>query len=62
LRARGAAFSHPRTPAETLVKLGLRTLVLRHIVSREGSDLTVNPGQELVLTYYANSIAHLAGE
>jgi glycerol-3-phosphate O-acyltransferase len=62
LQARGAAFSHPRTPAETLVKLGLRTLVLRHIVSREGSDLTVNPGQELVLTYYANSIAHLAGE
>jgi len=61
LQTRGAAFSHPRSQPETLVKLGLRTLMLRRIVSRSEEGVSVSPGQGVILAYYANSIAHLAG-
>ena len=59
LQARGAALSHPRSPAAKFVKLGLRMLVLRRIVTRTDAGLVVDPDERVLLAYYANSIAHL---
>jgi glycerol-3-phosphate O-acyltransferase len=59
LQARGAALSHPRSPASKFVKLGVRMLVLRRIVTRTDASLAVNPEERVLLAYYANSIAHL---
>ncbi|MCJ7442441.1 MAG: hypothetical protein MUO25_12840, partial [Thermoanaerobaculaceae bacterium] len=59
LQVRGAALSHPRSPAAKFVKLGVRMLVLRRMVMRTDGGLVVNPDERVLLAYYANSIAHL---
>jgi glycerol-3-phosphate O-acyltransferase len=62
LQARGAALSHPRSPAAKFVKLGVRMLGLRRMVMRTDGGLVVNPDERVLLAYYANSIAHLFPE
>ena len=59
LLARSAALSHPRSPAAKFVKLGVRMLVLRRMVTRTEAGLLVNPDERVLVAYYANSIAHL---
>ena len=59
LHARGAALSHPRSQADRFLKLGLRMLVLRRLVTLTGEGVRVNPDERPLLDYYANSIAHL---
>jgi glycerol-3-phosphate O-acyltransferase len=59
LQAHGAALSHPRSPAAKFVKLGVRMLVLRRMVTRTDGGLAVNADERVLLTYYANSISHL---
>jgi glycerol-3-phosphate O-acyltransferase len=59
LQARGAALSHPRSPAAKVIKLGVRMLVLRRMVTRTEAGLVANQDERVLLAYYANSIEHL---
>ncbi len=57
------AQNHVHIPREDLdyaISTGLRMLVLRHILKQNGAgSYTRNPEEKTLLTYYANSIAHL---
>jgi glycerol-3-phosphate O-acyltransferase len=44
------------------VEVGLRSLVLRHLVLKDGGSYRAAPGEMILLSYYANSIAHLRGQ
>jgi glycerol-3-phosphate O-acyltransferase len=60
-RARGAHVHVPRQDLGYAVRVGLRMLELRRIVEASNAVYSVNPGETLLLRYYANSIAqHLA--
>ena len=41
------------------MEVGLRMLLLRHLVEEENGLYRANPKEETLLRYYANSIAHL---
>jgi glycerol-3-phosphate O-acyltransferase len=60
LRARGAHVYVPRRDFDYAINVGLRMLLLRHLVD-ERDGLYYARAEELpLLRYYANSIAHLA--
>lgn len=49
----------PRSDRDYAIEVGLRTLLLRHIVIEEDDLYRAAPGETKILQYYANSIAHL---
>jgi glycerol-3-phosphate O-acyltransferase len=55
----GARVYLPRRSMDYAVEVGLRSLVLRHLVLRDGGSYRAAPGEMTLLRYYANSIAHL---
>jgi glycerol-3-phosphate O-acyltransferase len=59
LIANGAHIHIPRADQDYAIEVGLRTLLLRHFVLEENGLYRANPGEEIMLRYYANSIAHL---
>ncbi|KAB2916091.1 MAG: glycerol-3-phosphate acyltransferase [Hyphomicrobiaceae bacterium] len=61
LKARGAHVHIPRQDQEYAVEVGLRMLLLRHIVLLEDGVYRANPKETMLLAYYANAIAHLLG-
>jgi glycerol-3-phosphate O-acyltransferase len=62
LVARGAHIHIPRADHDYAVEVGLRMLLLRHLVVEENGLIRVNPNEEMLLRYYSNSIAHLLRE
>jgi glycerol-3-phosphate O-acyltransferase len=54
-----AAVYIPRSDHDYAIEVGLRTLILRHIVLEEDDLYHAAPGETKILQYYANSIAHL---
>ena len=60
LIAGGAHIHIPRADQDYAVEVGLRMLLLRHFVEEEDGLYRANPREEILLRYYANSIAHLA--
>jgi len=59
LEARGARIHIPRSDREYAIEVGLRMLTLRHVVAESDGLFRAVPGEERLLAYYANSIAHL---
>ena len=59
LEQSGAHVYIPRHDQEYAVSVGLRMLTLRHIILEEDGLYRADPEEEVVLRYYANSIAHL---
>jgi glycerol-3-phosphate O-acyltransferase len=51
----------PRSDQEYAVEVGLRMLMLRHLVELNGGIYRPNPKEHALLAYYANAIAHLLG-
>jgi glycerol-3-phosphate O-acyltransferase len=62
LREAGARVYLPRRSVDYAVEVGLRSLVLRHFVLKNGGSFRAAPGEMTLLRYYANSIAHLWGK
>jgi len=60
LVAKGAHIHIPRADQDYAVEVGLRMLLLRHFVEEENGLIRANPNEDMLLRYYANSIAHLA--
>jgi glycerol-3-phosphate O-acyltransferase len=60
LRARGAHVYVPRRDFDYAINVGLRMLLLRHLVSERDGLYCALPAELPLLRYYANSIAHLA--
>jgi glycerol-3-phosphate O-acyltransferase len=56
-----AAVYIPRSDHDYAIEVGLRTLILRHIVLEEDDLYRSNPEELKILQYYANSITHLMG-
>jgi glycerol-3-phosphate O-acyltransferase len=61
LEAKGAYIHIPRQDREYAIEVGLRMLLLRRIILEEDGHYRVNPAEQGLLTYYANSIAQLDG-
>ena len=62
IRRLGAAGAHvhiPRHDQEYAVEVGLRMLMLRHLVDDREGIYRANPAEHALLAYYANAIAHL---
>jgi len=59
LKAAGAHVHIPRHDQEYAVDVGLRMLMLRHLVSLEDGAYRGNPKETALLAFYANAIAHL---
>ncbi|QIS94671.1 hypothetical protein FQ775_24020 [Nitratireductor mangrovi] len=60
LEGEGTHVHIPRADRDYAVGAGLRMLTLRHMVVMNDEWLyRANPDERLLLTYYANSIAHL---
>ncbi len=59
LIAGGAHIHIPRADQDYALEVGLRMLLLRHFVEEENGLYRANPREEVLLRYYANSIAHL---
>ena len=51
----------PRQDQEYAVEVGLRMLMLRHLVEQHDGLYRANPTERALLAYYANAIAHLVG-
>jgi glycerol-3-phosphate O-acyltransferase len=49
----------PRGDHAYAIEVGLRMLILRHIVLEENDLYRAAPGEIKILQYYANSVAHL---
>jgi glycerol-3-phosphate O-acyltransferase len=62
LNASGAHIHIPRADQDYAVEVGLRMLLLRHLVEEENGLYRVNPREAMLLRYYANSIAHLVDD
>jgi len=63
LEKSGAYVHIPREDRDYAVSMGLRMLTLRHLVETTENGLyRTNPDETTLLTYYANSIAHLRAE
>jgi glycerol-3-phosphate O-acyltransferase len=58
-RAAGALVYLPRRSVDYTLEVGLRTLLLRHLVIEDGAAYKVAPGELPLIRYYANSVAHL---
>ncbi len=59
LAARGARMYIPREDQDYAFDVGLRMLQLRRIVQAADGLYRAVAGEEAVLAYYANAIAHL---
>jgi glycerol-3-phosphate O-acyltransferase len=59
LVASGAHIHIPRADQDYALEVGLRMLLLRHFVEEEDGLYRANSSEEVLLRYYANSIAHL---
>ena len=59
LAAAGAHVHIPRSDQEYAVEVGLRMLMLRHLVELSDGVYRPNPKEHALLAYYANAIAHL---
>ena len=59
LEGRGAHVYVPRGDQDYAITVGLRMLTLRHLVDDDGGVYRMRPGEQPLLEYYANSIAHL---
>jgi glycerol-3-phosphate O-acyltransferase len=59
LESRGAHVYVPRGDQDYAITVGLRMLTLRRLVNESGGLYTAEPGELPLLSYYANSIAHL---
>jgi glycerol-3-phosphate O-acyltransferase len=59
LQAAGAHVYVPRSDLDYALSVGLRMLTLRHLVEEREGLFTAHPDELRLLTYYANSIAHL---
>jgi glycerol-3-phosphate O-acyltransferase len=62
LQSKGAHVHIPRQDQEYALEVGLRLLVLRHLVLAEDGGFKANPAELPLLRYYANAIRHLVGE
>lgn len=62
LRAAGGHVHIPRQDQEYAVEVGLRMLVLRHLVVSDGAVYRLDRKESALLAYYANAIAHLLQE
>ena len=60
LQARGAHQYIPRQDEDYAFGVGLRMLVLRHLVLEQDGQFGIAPDALEVIAYYANAIAHLA--
>jgi len=60
MASHGAHIHMPRGDLDYAVEVGLRLLQLRRIISQSDGRFHVNPPDRPILTYYANSIAHLS--
>jgi glycerol-3-phosphate O-acyltransferase len=61
LEAGGARLYLPRGDWDYAIEAGLRMLTLRRLVEERDGLHRPRPGEEPLIRYYANSIAHLAG-
>jgi glycerol-3-phosphate O-acyltransferase len=59
LETRGHYVHIPRQDRDYAIDVGLRMLKLRHLIVEDRDSYTANPGETVILRYYANSIAHL---
>lgn len=59
LQARGAHQYIPRQDEDYAFGVGLRMLVLRHLVQEQDGQFGIAPDASEVIAYYANAIAHL---
>ncbi len=59
LERRGAYIHIPRQDREYAVTVGVRMLLMRHIILLEDGQYRVNLAEKALLAYYANAIAHL---
>ena len=59
LSARGAHVYVPRGDQDYAIAVGLRMLTLRHLVDESNGLFSARASELPLLTYYANSIAHL---
>jgi len=57
--AAGAYVHLPLRDEDYAVEVGLRILILRHIADEEDGVIRINPADQVLIDYYANSIAHL---
>ena len=61
LSERGAHVYVPRKDQDYAIAVGLRMLTLRHLVDEKDGLYSARPEELPLLTYYANSVAHLFG-
>ncbi len=61
LESRGAHVYIPRGDQDYAIDVGLRMLTLRRLVADRDGLFVAEPVELPLLTYYANSIAHLFG-
>ena len=59
LKDAGAHVHIPRHDQEYAVEVGLRMLLLRHLVTAQGGVYRLNSKETALLAFYANAIAHL---
>jgi glycerol-3-phosphate O-acyltransferase len=62
LTATGAHIHIPRADQDYAVEVGLRMLLLRHLIEEDNGLYRANPREDALLRYYANSIAHLVND
>jgi glycerol-3-phosphate O-acyltransferase len=62
LAARGAHVHIPRGDQDYAIEVGLRMLRMRHLVTERDGLFAVEPGNLMLLRYYANSIVHLLAD
>ncbi|MCB1356834.1 MAG: 1-acyl-sn-glycerol-3-phosphate acyltransferase [Maritimibacter sp.] len=61
MEARGAHVHMPRADGDNAVDFALRHLELRKVIRRAGARFRINPEDRALVSYYANTIAHLSG-
>ncbi len=59
IESRGAHVYLPRSDRDYAITVGLRMLMIRHLVHEQDGLYSVDPQELPLLRYYANSIAHL---
>jgi glycerol-3-phosphate O-acyltransferase len=59
LQASGAHVHIPRHDQEYAVEVGLRMLLMRHLVEVQDGTYRANPKETALLAFYANAIVHL---
>ncbi len=61
LQKAGVHVHVPRNDHDYLVEVGLRMLILRHLVLVAGDSYRISPNERDLVAYYANAIAHQVG-